>query len=117
MFLGHYAVAFAARRAARSTSLGALFLASVFIDLLWPLLLRGDAERARIDPTIRGLGALVFEHDPVSHSLLMVGMWAILLGGASFLATRDRAAALVIALLAAAGWWVDRPALRRPALA
>jgi len=54
MFLGHYAVAFAAKRAAPATSLGTLFLASVFIDLLWPLLLLAGVERARIEMTDAG---------------------------------------------------------------
>jgi len=39
MFIGHYAVAFAAKRAAPRTSLGTLFLAAQFLDLLWPVFL------------------------------------------------------------------------------
>lgn len=107
MFLGHYAVAFAAKRAAPATSLGTLFFASVFIDLLWPLLLLAGVERARIDASIRGLGPLVFEHYPVSHSLLMVGLWALLLGAAYFAVARDRRGALVVAALVVSHWLLD----------
>jgi hypothetical protein len=39
MFLGHYAVGLAAKKAAPKVSLGTFFLASQFIDLLWPLFL------------------------------------------------------------------------------
>src|SRR5205085_7849781 len=39
MFLGHYGVAFAARRAAPRTSLGTTILAAQFLDELWPILL------------------------------------------------------------------------------
>ena len=39
MFLGHFGVGFGAKAAAPRTSLGALFLAAQFIDLLWPTLL------------------------------------------------------------------------------
>jgi len=107
MFLGHYAVAFAARRAAPATSLGTLILASVFIDLLWPVLLLAGAERARIEPSIRGLSPLVFEHYPYSHSLLMVGLWALLLGAAYFAWTRRRRGALLVALLVVSHWLLD----------
>ena len=39
MFIGHYAVALAAKRVASTTSLGTLFLATQFVDLLWPIFL------------------------------------------------------------------------------
>jgi hypothetical protein len=116
MFLGHYAVALAARRAAPATSLGTLFLASVFVDLLWPMLLLTGIERARIDPGIRGLGPLVFEHYPVSHSLLMVCAWALLAGGAYYAVARDRHAATLVALLVVSHWLLDAVA-HRPDLA
>jgi hypothetical protein len=116
MFLGHYAVALAAKRAAPATSLGTLFLASVFVDLLWPMLLLTGIERARIDPGIRGLGPLVFEHYPVSHSLLMVCAWALLAGGAYYAVARDRHAATLVALLVVSHWLLDAVA-HRPDLA
>jgi hypothetical protein len=40
MFIGHYAVALAARKAAPRVSLGTLFLAAQLLDLLWPVFLR-----------------------------------------------------------------------------
>jgi hypothetical protein len=107
MFLGHYAVALAAKRAAPATSLGTLAFAAVFVDLLWPLLLLAGVERARIEPATRGLGPLVFEHYPVSHSLLMVIVWALLLGGLHFAARRQRRAAWVVAALVASHWLLD----------
>ena len=36
MFLGHFGVAFAAKRAAPEVSLGTLFAAAQAADLLWP---------------------------------------------------------------------------------
>ena len=39
MFLGHFGVALAAKKAAPKTSLGALVFAAQFADLLWPILL------------------------------------------------------------------------------
>jgi hypothetical protein len=116
MFLGHYAVALAAKRAAPATSLGTLFLASVFVDLLWPLLLLAGVERARVDPGIRGLSPLVFEHYPVSHSLLMVCAWALLAGGAYYVVARDRRGVAIVALLVVSHWLLDAVA-HRPDLA
>jgi hypothetical protein len=107
MFLGHYAVAFAAKRAAPAVSLGALFFASVFIDLLWPVLLLAGIERAHVDPAVRGLGPIVFDHYPVSHSLLMVVLWALLLAGAYLAAARDRRGAVVVGALVVSHWLLD----------
>src|SRR5712692_9495241 len=36
MFIGHYAVALAAKKAAPNASLGNLFLASEYLDVPWP---------------------------------------------------------------------------------
>lgn len=52
MFLGHFGVGFATKTVAPRTSLGSLFLAAQFIDLLWPTLLLVGAERVAISPGI-----------------------------------------------------------------
>ena len=48
MFIGHFAVALAAKRAAPRTSLGTLFLAAQLLDLLWPTFLILGLETVRI---------------------------------------------------------------------
>jgi hypothetical protein len=50
MFIGHYAVALAAKRAAPRTSLGRMLVATQFLDLLWPVLLLMSLEQVRIEP-------------------------------------------------------------------
>jgi hypothetical protein len=50
MFIGHYAVALAAKEASPRTSLGTLFIATQFIDLLWPLFVLLGVEHVRIAP-------------------------------------------------------------------
>jgi len=45
MFLGHFAVALAAKRAAPEISLGTLFLAAQLADLIWPNLFLLGIER------------------------------------------------------------------------
>ena len=90
MFLGHFGIGFAAKRCAPRVSLGVLFLAAQFIDLLWPSLLLIGIERVSIAPGITAVTPLDFEHYPVSHSLLAVVGWSVLLAGVEV-----RAAAIV----------------------
>ena len=82
MFIGHFGIAFAARRIAPQVSLGTAFLAAQFLDLLWPTLLLAGRESVRIVPGATAVTPLVFEHYPISHSLLMAIAWALVLGGA-----------------------------------
>ena len=52
MFIGHFGVGFALKSLAPRISLGTLFLAAQFIDLLWPSLLLLGLERVEIAPGI-----------------------------------------------------------------
>ncbi len=88
MFLGHFGVGFGAKAVAPRASLGALFLAAQFIDLLWPTLLLLGIERVEISPGVTRASPLDFTEYPFSHSLLAVLLWAILFSGAYFLFRR-----------------------------
>jgi membrane-bound metal-dependent hydrolase YbcI (DUF457 family) len=50
---------------------------------------------------------LVFEHYPITHSLLAVVAWAILLGGLSWVVRRRGRDALVVAALVLSHWLLD----------
>ena len=50
MFIGHFAVAFSAKKFAPRSSLAVLIAAALFSDMLWPVFLLLGWERARIDP-------------------------------------------------------------------
>ncbi len=78
MFIGHFAVAFAAKRAAPAVSLGTLFLACQFADLLWPNLVLAGVEHLAIAPGITAVTPLDFQSYPYSHSLLALAIWAAL---------------------------------------
>ena len=107
MFIGHFGVGFGAKSLAPKVSLGALFLAAQFIDLLWPTLLLLGVERVQIVPGATVVTPLLFEHYPVSHSLAAVFGWAVLVGGIYLLLLRERIGALVVGLLILSHWGLD----------
>ena len=90
MFLGHFALAFGAKKAAPAVSLGALFLACQFADLLWPVLVLLGVEEVRIQPGATAVTPLDFVSYPYSHSLIALVGWGILVGGAYTAVTRSR---------------------------
>lgn len=107
MFIGHFAMALAAKRVAPSASLGTLTIAAQFIDLVWPILLLLGIERVEIDPGNTRLTPLAFTHYPWTHSLLMVLLWSALLGGLYLAWRRNRRVAVVIGLLVLSHWLLD----------
>jgi len=107
MFIGHFGVGFGAKSLAPRISLGTLFIAAQFIDLLWPTLLLLGLERVQIVPGATRVTPLVFEHYPISHSLLGVALWAALIGGLYWLVRRERKGALLLAALVVSHWLLD----------
>lgn len=107
MFLGHFGVGFGAKALAPKVSLGSLFIAAQFIDLLWPTLLLLGIERVRIVPGATRVTPLLFEHYPVSHSLLAALAWAVLVGAIYLYLRRDRSGALVVGALVVSHWFLD----------
>ena len=60
MFIGYFAVGFAAKTVAPRLSLGGLFLAVQFVDLLWPLFILVGIEHVLIAPGIAKVTPLDF---------------------------------------------------------
>lgn len=106
MFIGHFGAGMALKKAAPRVSLGTLFLAAQFIDLLWPTLLLVGVERVELTPGAKG-PPLTFTHYPISHSLLMVLVWAVLFGVVYQFARRYRAGAVVCAIAVLSHWVLD----------
>lgn len=94
------------KRSAPAVSLGTLFLAAQFIDLLWPSLLLLGVEHVAIDPAASG-PPLRFTHYPYSHSLAFVFGWAALFGTGFYLLRRSLAGALVCAAAVLSHWLLD----------
>ena len=107
MFIGHFAFGFGAKAIAPKASLGTLFLAAQFLDLLWPTLLLLGLERVQIMPGATAVTPLLFEHYPISHSLLAVIGWAVVIGIGNWSMRKNRMDALVVGLLVVSHWLLD----------
>lgn len=107
MFLGHFAVGLGAKSLAPRVSLGALFLAVQWVDLLWPTLLLAGLERVEIRPGITTVTPLDFVYYPITHSLLMAFVWALVLGGGYWLLRRYPAGAWVMGAGVISHWLLD----------
>lgn len=107
MFVGHFAMGFAAKRLDPAPSLGTYFLAAQLPDVVWPVLLLAGVERAAIAPGDTVVTPLRFEHYPVSHSLAAVALWGLAFGGVHFARRRRALAAATLAALAVSHWLLD----------
>jgi hypothetical protein len=97
MFIGHFAVGFAAKRLAPRTSLATLVVSALLPDLLFPMLVLAGVEHTRLEPGVTQANPFDLYDYPWSHSLLLSIIWAVLFGGTYFALRRDRVASLVIA--------------------
>ena len=76
MFVGHYAAALALKKIEKRASLGILFLAVQFVDLLFmPFVLLG-IERMNIVPGFTESTHFELEYVPYTHSLVGSLFWA-----------------------------------------
>ena len=107
MFIGHFAVGFAAKKVVPKPSLGTLFLAAQFIDLLWPLLLLLGLEKVSIDPGNTVVTPLNFTQYPISHGFVSVLIWGILVGGIYFILRKDKKTAFWLGMLVLSHWILD----------
>jgi hypothetical protein len=107
MFIGHFGLSFAAKKAAPKVSLVTLFIATQFVDLLWPFLLVFHVEKVAIVPGYTKTNALDFLYFPYTHSLLMGVVWGVVVGGIYQLVKRDSRGALVIGLCVLSHWFFD----------
>jgi len=112
MFIGHYGIAFALKRAEPKLSLGTLFIAVQFPDLLWGIFLLLGWEHARIVPGYTAVTPLEFLNYPISHSLVGVISWSVVAAALYYSwPTRDTSrhwqAAAVVGLAVFSHWPLD----------
>ncbi len=107
MFIGHFAVGFAAKRLAPKINLGWLFVACQLLDLIWPVLVLAGIERVGVDHAATAVTPLDFQHYPYSHSLVMALLYSAAFGLALGTQARSRRAGIVIAGVTFSHWLLD----------
>jgi membrane-bound metal-dependent hydrolase YbcI (DUF457 family) len=107
MFLGHYGLAFGAKKVAPQVSLLTLFVAVEFVDILWPFMLLLDIEKVKIQPGFTEVTPFEFVHYPYTHSLVMGVVWGVLFGLGYWLFRKDIRGAIVVALAVLSHWFLD----------
>jgi hypothetical protein len=106
MFIGHFALGLAAKRATPTVSLSVLFAAAQLADLLWPIFVAIGVEQVRIDPGNTAFTPLDFVSYPYSHSLALLIVWGVVFGW--IVAARSRREVFwVIAALVVSHWVLD----------
>lgn len=107
MFVGHFAVGFAAKRIEPKVSLGTFVLASMAADLLWCLFMLAGIEHVQFKTGMGAANYLGAADVPFSHSLLMDAIWAALFAAAYFWQRRYRRGAWLLFAAVLSHWLLD----------
>ncbi len=107
MFIGHHAAALVNERFAPRVSLGTLFAASMWIDLVWPILLLLDIEHVEVQPGHTAYMPLNFISYPYTHSLVAVIGWSLLWGVGYYAFQKYLRGAVVVGLTVLSHWMLD----------
>lgn len=107
MFIGHFGLSLGAKKIAPQVSLGTMFIATQFVDILWPFFLVTDVEQVAITPGYTKMNAFEFIHYPYTHSLLMGLVWGVVVGLIYFLIKKDLRGTVVIGLGVLSHWFLD----------
>lgn len=107
MFIGHFGVGLAGKKAAPIPSLGTMFLAAQLLDLIWPIFILIGIEKVEIIPGISAAIPLDFTFYPYTHSLLMVIIWALIFGLIYYFRKKKLKSAVVLGLLVMSHWVLD----------
>lgn len=107
MFVGHIAVALAAKRQAPSVNLGWLVAGVTALDLVWPILVLAGIEHVTIAPGATAFTPLIFDSYPWSHSLVMSVLWGLVLAGIARAARVPGSPAVLLVMLVVSHWVLD----------
>jgi hypothetical protein len=107
MFLGHFGLGLAGKRIAPYMSLGSLFLAVQFADLVFFLFTAIGAEHFRISPGATRVTPMDFFDYPYSHSLFALVVWAAIVGAMYWIGRDTLAGGIVLAVGVVSHWFLD----------
>ncbi len=107
MFIGHFGAGLIGKRIDTKPSLGTFFLASQFIDLIWPIFVLLGIEQVKIDPGNTAFTPLDFVYYPFTHGFVSVLIWSILFGAVYFYKNKNFKSALILGILVLSHWILD----------
>lgn len=107
MFIGHLGVGLGAKKIDTKPSLGTLFFAAQFIDLLWPIFLLLGIEEVKIDPGNTIFTPLDFVYYPFTHSFAGVLFWGIVVGAGYYFINKNSKTAVLLGALVVSHWVLD----------
>ena len=107
MFIGHFGVALAAKKIDNKPSLGTLFFAAQFLDLLWPIFVLLSIENVKIDPGNTAFTPLDFVYYPFSHSLLGSLILSVIFGTIYFVIKKNMKSSMLLGALVFSHWILD----------
>jgi hypothetical protein len=110
MFVGHYAASLALKSFEQKVSLGVLFLAVQFVDILFfPFVLAG-IERMNIVENFTQSTHFELEYMPFTHGLLASALWAVAAYAVfRWVVVKKQSWAVVVALAVFSHWLLDLP--------
>ncbi len=107
MFIGHWSASLVAATHKNAPSLPVLFIAAQLVDWAFFLFVMVGIESMRITPGISVMSPMDLYHMPYTHSLLGSAVWAAGFGAVIFVASRNRIAAIIGALVVLSHWFID----------
>jgi hypothetical protein len=105
MFIGHAAVALAAKPLMPRVNLAWPLAAAFWVDMVWPVFLLLGIEQVKIDPGNTAFTPLDFVHYPWTHSLAAAFVWSVLFSLACVRTGKREAA--ILGLLVFSHWVLD----------
>ena len=107
MFVGHLAAGLGAKKLAPEMPLWAGIGASFGVDLLWPFFLLAGLEVVEVEPGATAFTPLDFVSYPWTHSLLLVGVWSVLVAVAAHRMLKNGRVAALLGALVLSHWVLD----------
>lgn len=107
MFIGHWAPALVIAARPRAPGIAVLFIAAQLVDWAFFALLLLGVEHMRFSPGISVMNPMDLYHMPYTHSLLGSAVFAAVFAGLIWLASKDRAAALLGGAVVLSHWLLD----------
>lgn len=107
MFIGHFALGFAAKKLVPKRNLAWLMVAPLWLDIVFPPLVLLDIEQMHVEVGNTAVMPMSLDHMPWSHSLVMTVVWSLLFAAVVFGVTKDKRGAWLCAALVASHWVLD----------